>query len=170
MLSSYPVSCPYEGCGWCGNLVPSLLRGGADAEIGRMQRAWFHCPGCQRDWEVRISDDRVFVVPAAEPRPALGEWRNVARRKDSVPMARAPDTQVCPQCGCANRTAGMKTPQVEMRPVLTPRGVRLPGRLGGSELPEVRGVRLLDLPGLPDRAGRQPGDRPQPRMKSGSGA
>jgi hypothetical protein len=129
MLSSYPVSCPYEGCGWGGNLVPSLLRGGADAEIGRMQRAWFHCPACQRDWEVRISDDRVSVVPAAEPRPALGEGRKVARRKDSVPMAKAPDTQVCPQCGCANRTAGMKTLQVEMRPVLTPEVFAFPDAL-----------------------------------------
>ena len=90
MLSSYPVTCPYEGCGWGGNLVPSLLRGGADAEIGRKQRAWFHCPGCQRDWEVRISDDRVTVAPAAERGPGLGGGRNVARRKASVPMAGAP--------------------------------------------------------------------------------
>lgn len=119
MLSSYPVSCPYEGCGWGGNLVPSLLRGGADAEIGRMQRAWFRCPSCQRDWEVRISGDRVSVVPAAERMPGLGEKRNAARRKDSVPLARTPDTQVCSQCGFANNTAGMKTLRVEMRPVLT---------------------------------------------------
>ena len=129
MLSSYPVSCPYRGCGWSGNLVPSLLRGGAGAEIGRMQRAWFHCPGCQRDWEVRISDDRVSVVPAAEPRPSVGEERSVARRKDSVPMAKAPDTQVCPKCGWANSTAGMKTLQVDMRPVLTPEVFAFPDAL-----------------------------------------
>lgn len=129
MLSSYPVSCPYEGCGWSGNLMPSLLRGGADAEVGRMQRAWFHCPGCQRDWEVRISDDRVTIVPPAERRPILGEGRKVARRKDSVPMAKVPDTQVCPQCGCVNSTSSMKTQQVEMRPVLTPEVSAFPDAL-----------------------------------------
>jgi hypothetical protein len=43
----------------------------------------------------------------------------MARRKDSVPMGKAPDTQACPKCGHGNSTAGMKTLQVEMRPVLT---------------------------------------------------
>jgi hypothetical protein len=43
----------------------------------------------------------------------------MARRKDSVPMAQVPDTQDCPKCGHANTTAGVKTLQVEMRPVLT---------------------------------------------------
>ena len=42
----------------------------------------------------------------------------MARRKDSVPMTKIPDTQVCPQCECVNSTASMKTLQVEMRPVL----------------------------------------------------
>ena len=65
MLSSYPVACPYEGCGWIGSLVPSLLRGGAGAEIASMQRAWFQCPRCELDWEVRITDDKVLVLPAA---------------------------------------------------------------------------------------------------------
>jgi hypothetical protein len=66
MLSSYPVACPHKNCDWTGSLVPSLVRGGPDAEIVSMQRAWFCCPRCQRDWEVRIRDDRVTVLPAAE--------------------------------------------------------------------------------------------------------
>lgn len=66
MLSSYSVACPHETCGWTGSLVPSLLRGGTDAEIASMQRAWFRCPRCQGDWEVRITKDRVTVLPAVE--------------------------------------------------------------------------------------------------------
>jgi hypothetical protein len=66
MLSSYPVACPHDGCGWTGNLVPSHLRGGADAEIASMHRAWFRCPRCRGDWEVRITDDRVTMLPAVE--------------------------------------------------------------------------------------------------------
>jgi DNA-binding NarL/FixJ family response regulator len=66
MLSSYPVACPHASCGWVGNLVPSLLRGGPDAEIVSMHRAWFRCPRCQGDWEVRITNDRVTVLPAVE--------------------------------------------------------------------------------------------------------
>ncbi len=66
MLSSYSVACPYETCGWTGSLVPSLLRGGATAEIRSMQRAWFQCPRCQRDWEVRITDDRVTIQPLGD--------------------------------------------------------------------------------------------------------
>jgi hypothetical protein len=66
MLSSYPVACPHEACGWNGSLVPSIIRGGAGAEIAKMQRAWFQCPRCQSDWEVRISDDRVMVMPVLE--------------------------------------------------------------------------------------------------------
>jgi len=45
-------------------LAAFILRGGPDAEIVSMQRAWFRCPRCQRDWEVRIADDRVTVLPA----------------------------------------------------------------------------------------------------------
>jgi hypothetical protein len=67
MLSSYPVACPYEDCGWKGNLVPSLLKGGVSEEIASMQRAWFRCPHCRRDWEVRITDDKVTVVPVVDP-------------------------------------------------------------------------------------------------------
>ena len=63
MLSSYPVACPHDGCDWTGSLVPSLLRGGQGAEIAPMQRAWFRCPDCQRDWEVRIRNDKVTVLP-----------------------------------------------------------------------------------------------------------
>ena len=66
MLSSYPVACPHEGCGWIGSLVPSLLRGGPEAEVASMQRAWFCCPRCQRDWEVRITSHRVIVLPVVE--------------------------------------------------------------------------------------------------------
>jgi hypothetical protein len=66
MLSSYPVACPHEKCGWGGSLVPSQVRGGVDAEIVSMQRAWFRCPHCQRDWEVRITNDRVTVLPVVE--------------------------------------------------------------------------------------------------------
>ena len=67
MLSSYPVACPHPDCTWTGNLVPSLLRGGASEEIASMQRAWFRCPRCDRDWEVRIADDRVKVLPLPKP-------------------------------------------------------------------------------------------------------
>jgi hypothetical protein len=66
MLSSYSVTCPHENCGWTGSLVPSLVQGGADAEIGSKQRAWFKCPRYQRDWEVRIIDDRVTTLRTAE--------------------------------------------------------------------------------------------------------
>jgi hypothetical protein len=69
MLSSYPVACPHENCTWKGNLVPSLLKGGSSEEIASMQRAWFRCPRCRRDWEVRITDDKVTVVPVIEPLP-----------------------------------------------------------------------------------------------------
>ncbi len=63
MLSSYRVACPYTGCGWNGSLVPSVLRDGEDSEIVSGQRAWLQCPRCQRDWEVRIKDDKVTVLP-----------------------------------------------------------------------------------------------------------
>jgi hypothetical protein len=66
MLSSYPVACPHEGCGWTGSLVPSSVQGGGGAEITAAQRAWFHCPRCRRDWEARISNDRVTAVPDVE--------------------------------------------------------------------------------------------------------
>jgi hypothetical protein len=68
MMTSYSVACPHADCGWTGSLIPSLLQGGKNAEIASMQRAWFSCPGCRRDWEVRITDDRVTVAPLAEPR------------------------------------------------------------------------------------------------------
>jgi len=66
MLSSYPVACPHERCGWTGSLIPSLVQGGEGAEIASMSQAWFRCPHCQRDWEVRITNDRVTVMPAFE--------------------------------------------------------------------------------------------------------
>lgn len=69
MLSSYPVACPHANCVWTGSLVPSHLRGGPDAEIVSMHRAWFRCPRCQGDWEVRITDDRVSVLPNEQAPP-----------------------------------------------------------------------------------------------------
>ncbi len=66
MLSTYWVTCPHENCGWIGSLAPSQLRGGADAEIESTARAWFRCPRCQCDWEVRITQDRVTILPAVE--------------------------------------------------------------------------------------------------------
>jgi len=66
MLTSYWVSCPHENCGWTGNVVPSHLQGGVDAEIVSMHRAWFQCPRCKHDWEVRITNERVTVMPIAE--------------------------------------------------------------------------------------------------------
>lgn len=69
MLSSYSVTCPREGCGWSGSVVPSHAKGGADAEIISMHRAWFCCPRCKRDWEVRITNDTVQTMPTTEFRP-----------------------------------------------------------------------------------------------------
>jgi hypothetical protein len=43
----------------------------------------------------------------------------MAKRKDTIPMAQPTATRNCPKCGHMNDTAGMKTLQVEMRPVLT---------------------------------------------------
>jgi hypothetical protein len=66
MLTTYPVACPHEGCGWGGSLLPSRVQGGEGAEIASMQRAWFRCPRCGGDWEARITDDKVTVLPARE--------------------------------------------------------------------------------------------------------
>ena len=66
MLSSFRVACPHAECGWTGSLVPSVLRDGEDAEIVSGQRAWLQCPRCKRDWEVRIKDDKVTIVPLPE--------------------------------------------------------------------------------------------------------
>jgi len=66
MISSYPVACQHSDCRWTGSLIPSAVRGGTGAEIAPMQRAWFRCPRCDRDWEVRIINDRITVLPAVE--------------------------------------------------------------------------------------------------------
>ena len=66
MLSSFSVACPHEDCDWTGSLIPSRLQGGGDDEIVSMQKAWFHCPHCKRDWEVRITNDTVTALPVAE--------------------------------------------------------------------------------------------------------
>jgi hypothetical protein len=63
MLTSYPVACPHENCGWSGNLIPSHFRAGEDAVIAAGQRAWLHCPRCGSDWELRLSGDRLIVLP-----------------------------------------------------------------------------------------------------------
>jgi hypothetical protein len=67
MLCSYPVACPHANCGWKGNLVPSLLQGGVSEEVTAMQRAWFRCPHCGEDWEVRIEGDKVSIIPVLAP-------------------------------------------------------------------------------------------------------
>ena len=113
MLSSYRVACPHEGCGWSGSLVPSLLQGGATAEVPAVQRAWLRCPGCQRDWEVHVSGDTATIAPVTPRGPGT------ARRKPSVPMDEVPTTLTCPKCGAPAATAGFKQLKVEMRPVLT---------------------------------------------------
>jgi hypothetical protein len=66
MLSSYRVACPHAECGWTGSLVPSVLRGGENSEIVSGHRAWLKCPRCRRNWEVRIKDDNVTVLPAPD--------------------------------------------------------------------------------------------------------
>ena len=53
----------------------------------------------------------------------------MALRKPSVPMGQTPDTQTCPKCGHSNSTAGMKTLQIEMRPVLTEKVFAFPDAL-----------------------------------------
>lgn len=66
MMTSYSVACPHEKCAWVGSLVPSLFQDGKDAEVASLQRAWFKCPRCQRDWEVQITDDTVNIMPIAD--------------------------------------------------------------------------------------------------------
>jgi hypothetical protein len=66
MMTSYPVVCPHGNCGWTGSLIPSLIRGGGGAEIASMQRGWFGCPRCDRDWEVTITNDSITVMSAVE--------------------------------------------------------------------------------------------------------
>ena len=68
MLTSYSVACPHKKCRWSGNIVPSHLKGGAGAEIVSMHCAWFRCPRCQGDWEVRIANDKITVLPVGDRR------------------------------------------------------------------------------------------------------
>jgi hypothetical protein len=63
MLSGYPVACPQQDCEWTGNLVPSQVRGGADAEIAAAQPAWFLCPSCHRIWQMGIQGEKAVVLP-----------------------------------------------------------------------------------------------------------
>jgi hypothetical protein len=43
----------------------------------------------------------------------------MALRKKSVPLLENPESLACPRCGQTNDTRGVKTVQVEFRPVLT---------------------------------------------------
>ncbi len=45
--------------------APSLPREGPSAVIVSKNEAWFRCPHCQRDWEVRITDEKAKIVPSA---------------------------------------------------------------------------------------------------------
>src|SRR5262249_38088515 len=67
VLSSYPVACPYEGCGWTGNLIPSRSPRGANAEAAPGTAVWSHCPRCQRDGEAGLRGDGVVALPATRP-------------------------------------------------------------------------------------------------------
>ncbi|MBY0231440.1 MAG: hypothetical protein K2W96_19320 [Gemmataceae bacterium] len=53
----------------------------------------------------------------------------MAIRKASVPMGEDAQEQACPKCGHANSTAGAKTLQVDMRPVLTQEVAAFPDAL-----------------------------------------
>jgi hypothetical protein len=58
-----------------------------------MHEAWFRCPRCQGDWEVRITDDRVTVLPAVECGRAFWDSANskparaIAFHVDAVSLA-----------------------------------------------------------------------------------
>lgn len=68
MLTSYPVTCPYPGCGYMDHLMPARVPGGPPADIGWAEHGWFHCPRCGRHWEGEIRDDRVLALePAGAP-------------------------------------------------------------------------------------------------------
>jgi hypothetical protein len=89
MLSSYPVACPHESCGWAGSLVPSLLRGGPDSEVTPAQRAWLRCPRCRRDWEVGLDGDEATVLPAtAAGSPPAGVYAVGAYVSNADPLLR----------------------------------------------------------------------------------
>jgi hypothetical protein len=66
MRTGYWAACPDGDCGWVGDLSPSADRGGLTGEVVPTGRAWFCCPLCQRDWEVRILRDQVTVLPGYE--------------------------------------------------------------------------------------------------------
>jgi hypothetical protein len=78
VLSHYSVACLHEHCAWNGSLVPSPLQGGADAETASMQRAWFRCPRCQREWEVRSAPGSVTFLAT------------VGRGNETAPLDEAP--------------------------------------------------------------------------------
>lgn len=93
MLSSYPVACPYSNCGWKGNLVPSLLKGGDSEEIASMQRAWLHCPRCNGDWEVRVVDHKATVLPIAERTRASSGVSSNIRKGETIVAKRKYDPE-----------------------------------------------------------------------------
>jgi hypothetical protein len=53
----------------------------------------------------------------------------MALRKKTAPLVGKPETLACPRCGRANDTGGVKTVQVELRPVLTPEVFAFPDAL-----------------------------------------
>ena len=53
----------------------------------------------------------------------------MALRKKTPPMADKPETLACPRCGHTNATVGVKTVQVDLRPVLTPEVFAFPDAL-----------------------------------------
>ena len=77
MLTRYSIACPHANCNWTGNLMPSLIQGNKAAEVASLQKAWFECPSCCRNWEVQIIDDVVKVLPR-------GENRNDVPRPDAI--------------------------------------------------------------------------------------
>jgi hypothetical protein len=68
----------------------------------------------QTPWVGSLADDSTPVTRNKE-----GQDETMARRKDSVPMAKTPDTVACSRCGHTNSTASVKTVRVDLRPVLT---------------------------------------------------
>jgi hypothetical protein len=68
--------------------IRDAWNGGASAEVASAQRAWFRCPRCERDWEVRISDDKVEVLPIVSDfgalRPGMAVQPERVSRQDPV--------------------------------------------------------------------------------------
>ena len=89
MLSDCSVVLSHENCDWTGDLVLSHVQRRGEAEIGPTDQAWFRCPRCQHQWEVRVTDDALIVLPAVEPGDRIaaageapqGPWSEFSLRK-----------------------------------------------------------------------------------------